>query len=185
MGCLQDPGGTCSRLFPRAQGVSRAANGFESDSDSEHEHGVRAASGCRVTPACWRHRRSAGQHQVWPLRTTTLQANATLGVRAASGSERQRLVVALPPRIPLGAPLCTSLFPPSPRVEQASRTHSFTPVQLHLQLLPTGLETPATTPSLNSLFRGKQATGNGSVAVTATVAGSTASRQLFQQQQRQ
>ncbi|KAE9076965.1 hypothetical protein PF010_g23692 [Phytophthora fragariae] len=145
MGCLQDPGGTCSRLFPRAQGVSRAANGFESDSDSEHEHGV----------------------------------------RAASGSERQRLVVALPPRIPLGAPLCTSLFPPSPRVEQASRTHSFTPVQLHLQLLPTGLETPATTPSLNSLFRGKQATGNGSVAVTATVAGSTASRQLFQQQQRQ
>nr|KAE8927833.1 hypothetical protein PF009_g22010 [Phytophthora fragariae] len=160
MGCLQDPGGTCSRLFPRAQGVSRAANGFESDSDSEHEHG-------------------------WPLRTTTLQANATLGVRAASGSERQRLVVALPPRIPLGAPLCTSLFPPSPRVEQASRTHSFTPVQLHLQLLPTGLETPATTPSLNSLFRGKQATGNGSVAVTATVAGSTASRQLFQQQQRQ
>ncbi|KAE9300745.1 hypothetical protein PF008_g22932 [Phytophthora fragariae] len=174
MGCLQDPDGTCSRLFPRAQGVSRAANGFESDSDSEHEHGCRLFSGAIAGGplnglACCHFRIPPRRPQV----------------RAASGSERQRLVVALPPRVPLGAPLCTSLFPPSPRVEQASRTHSFTPVQLHLQLLPTGLETPATTPSLNSLFRGKQATGNGSVAVTATVAGSTASRQLFQQQQRQ
>ncbi|KAE8986663.1 hypothetical protein PF005_g21134 [Phytophthora fragariae] len=114
MGCLQDPGGTCSRLFPRAQGVSRAANGFESDSDSEHEHGVRAASGCRVTPALApTNYNFAGKRDTWGSRSVRQRA-AAFGCRPPA------------PHPPRCSPLHVSLpsIPARRASEQNSLIHS-------------------------------------------------------------
>lgn len=102
MGCLADSAGPCSRPFPQAQGVSRAANGFESRARTRRpccfglprDAGLlapsqisRTASGRRGRlPSSYTESKLFGQGaelwspEQWSLRTTTLQANATLGV---------------------------------------------------------------------------------------------------------